>query len=59
MRCIEQLKEMVMIDHHYRSFGFGMLTLFKIIPAQNKPTCGSCASLSKYVKKYYTFLILN
>ena len=39
--------------------GFGILTLFKIIPAQNKPTCGSCASLSKYVKKYYTFLILN
>ena len=39
--------------------GFGMLTLFEIIPAQNKPTCGSCASLSKYVKKYYTFLILN
>ena len=27
--------------------GFGMLTLFKIIPAQNGPTCGSCASLSK------------
>ena len=39
--------------------GFGMLTLFKIVPAQNGPTCGSCASLSRYVKKYYTFLILN
>ena len=35
--------------------GFGMLTLFKIIPAQNKPTCGSCASLSKYVKKILYF----
>lgn len=33
--------------------GFGKLKYFKIIAAQDKSIFGSCASLSRYVKKYY------